>query len=414
MQLHFRMYVPDAEPRWHTPDSPVGGSIPDKAYWHLSGTDYQGRDWRCDRVLVNPGWSQPGRGSILGARLPLLQGREELDEPVEGGSFTGFVFHDLRLPANRRTHIRTERDTEWSESGSWDTAVAQLQGVRFLFHQDEEEQFRVSAWHPSDPLHPYFAERVREALQFIAAFPVSWAVTDESAGTERKTYIRGRPSPRFAPRIQRPIPGNVAYSEIPTWRLFESYLAFVSKDTTSEIHRISAEWGEVLRSSIGTVETEALISAITVESLCRYLQELRPGLSYAGAPEAGGWGDRVDTFLRVAGASERLRRRVRGVFNKMIRSDHTDVLIELQSAGAIEARLVEAWNRWRPIMAHGDREAQAKSEELSRGTNAVVTLLYQLYFHVIGYAGLYTDFSQVPWRGRSYPPGSVLTDLRSS
>jgi hypothetical protein len=302
-----------------------------------------------------------------------------------------------------------DRDTEWSEGGRWDTAVVESGSLKFLMHQ-EEEQLRATARDPMAPLLPHFAERFREALQFIAAYPITWAATIESTGTDRRTYIRGRASAQITPRIQPPVPRNVAYSQVPTWRLFEAYFSHVSEDRTSEIHRISAEWAEVLRSSTGLVETEALICTITVESLCRYLQEREPDIAEAVAAPPGSWAERVGEFLAGAGAPVRLRRRVSGFFGRMTHTDHTDVLVALQRAGAIEPALVEAWSRWRPIMAHGDREAQAAIEDLVRGTDAVVTLLYQLYFHMVGYRGLYTDFSQLPWRTSSYPPGSVITD----
>jgi hypothetical protein len=406
-QLRFTLYVPGAEPRF-MPDFPIGVRIPAEAYWHLTATDYMGRPWRCPRMLVDLSWSQPGGGSVISDALPYLQGEEDnSDEDEKGGSFTGYIFRDLQLPANRRTRTRMERDTEGSESGSWDAAVVQVGGVKILFRQ-QLEQLRVSARDPEATLHPHFAERLRETIQFVAGYPVSWVATSESGKQKRTTYVRGRPSPRLMPRIQRPVPRYVAHSEIPTWRLFEAYFAYVCKDTMAEVHRISAEWSEVLRSSVASVETEALVCAIAVESLCRYLLEERPELGAAAAAPRSGWSELVDAFLEREGADDRLRRRVRGFFGKMASTDHTDVLLELQRKSAVEGRLVEEWSRWRGIMAHGDREAQAESEELSRGANAFVTLLYQLYFHMIGYAGLYTDFSQSPWRGASYPPGSTL------
>lgn len=411
--LHFRMYVPDAEPRLPLPDLPAGATIPESAYWRLSALDYYGRNWTCPQVWVEPGWSQPGRGSILAASLPFLEGTETLRRAIEGGAFTGYVFHNLRLPPNRRTQTRTDRDTEWREGGRWDTSVVQIGNLKFLMHQ-EEAQLRATVRDPTGPLPPHFAERYREALQFVAAYPISWAATIETTGSDSQTFIRGRPSHQIGPRIQPPIPRNIAHAEAPTWRLFEAYFTYVLRDTRSEIHRISAEWREVLRSSTGLVETEALICTITVESLCRYLQDQEPEIARAVAAPPGSWAGRVDEFLAGAGAPERIRRRVSGLFGRMTHTDHTDVLVALQQASTIDSALVDAWSRWRPIMAHGDREAQAQTEDLARGVDAVVTLLYQLYFHMVGYRGPYNDFSRIPWRVSSYPPGTALDGEREA
>ncbi len=166
--------------------------------------------------------------------------------------------------------------------------MVQFGNVKFLLHQ-EEGPLRVTARDSAAPLQPYFAERLRESLQFIAAYPIVWAATIESTGSQRNTYIRGRPSPRLSTRIRRPVSRNVAHSDVPTWRLFEAYFAYVSQDTTAENHRVSVEWGEVLRSSTGLVETEALICAITVASICRYLQEQLPGLGEMAAAPPDNW-----------------------------------------------------------------------------------------------------------------------------
>ena len=81
--------------------------------------------------------------------------------------------------------------------------------MRFLFHQGED-LFRVSAYDPSGMLHPHFAERLRESLQFITALPLSSVATIEVTGVNRHVYIRGQASRPLQPHIHAPIPKNVA------------------------------------------------------------------------------------------------------------------------------------------------------------------------------------------------------------
>ena len=84
-QLRFTLYAPNAEPR-SFPDLPVGVRIPPEAYWSLSAIDYYGRTWRCPGVLVTPGWSQLGRGSILTATLAYIKCEEvAIGESGAGG-----------------------------------------------------------------------------------------------------------------------------------------------------------------------------------------------------------------------------------------------------------------------------------------------------------------------------------------
>ena len=60
-------------------------------------------------------------------------------------------------------------------------------------------------------------------------------------------------------------------------------------------------------------------------------------------------------------------------------------------------------------MAHGDREAQRELAALYAGCNALVTLLYQLYFHVVGYRGQYAHFGANGLVARNYPPAKELS-----
>jgi hypothetical protein len=107
----------------------------------------------------------------------------------------------------------------------------------------------------------------------------------------------------------------------------------------------------------------------------------------------------VESLDRALGDAEQ----VGHLIAKMGRRDHTDLLVELQKAAAINRELVEVWANWRHIMAHGDREAQRELPRLYRVCDAHITLLYQLYFHAIGYQGIYSYFALPGWPVRHYP-----------
>lgn len=324
--------------------------------------------------------------------------------PLDGWrTFEGFIFGDFDLPANTATTTQVQRDRDWSKGGEMDAAVADVGTVHLLLHQTEH-QLRVSAFDRTSSLHPHFSERVREALQFVLAYPVSWAATVLTHGNKRRVYVRGRRPASLHPRVQPPVPRNIERAEIITWQLFSVYLAYVCKNEADEVHRLSVEWNEVLRSNVSSLQTEALISSIAVESTCQYLDGLL-GTDSAPLPEQSkNWAAIVDKVLKEEGCDKRTRARVAGNFKRMRRRDHTNLLRDLQKRGLVDPSLVEVWNDRRHIMAHGDREAQREFIKLYSACDALVTLIYQLYFYAIDYKGMYAYFATPGRPVRMYPP----------
>jgi hypothetical protein len=408
-QLRFRIYAKGT----HLSDSWLGRSplsqstkLEPEDFYRLSTIDYQGRPWEAEGiVLLDIGWSGPGGGSLIEEEIEELVCVRPPFRPRATPSFRAITFDQIKLPASARTVRTVERnDRQELKSYQHDTLAFSSCGVELEVYPDES--WTVVTGRRSDgKLDSHFSERVREALRFASAQLIDWHVLMEYNPTEDRATIRGPRSRGPKPRIEPPVRRNVERAEESVIQLIDAYLSHVVQIPSEDYHPISAEWGEVLRSSTGTLETQATICCPIVESLCRCLpSDRRPDGPDTEAQEQGtGWAEKVLTFLSASGAPDRLVDRVTGLFADMRRpdADTRTILERLAASGAIDPNALRVWRKLRPASAHGQRKGLGAPAKLAKRCDCVSALLYQLVFHAIGYRGKYADPATRTWR--DYP-----------
>jgi hypothetical protein len=260
----------------------------------------------------------------------------------------------------------------------------------------------------SDSLHANLGLRIREALQFVTASEIVAAVETETDGTLVRTRVRAAEQPSGQQRqlrfLERDDPA--ASSDFAT--LFDRYLRFVLTWRDSTPHPISIEWNAIIASSQASVESQALVLSVAVESLLQHVTTTFP--TDLEEPDAGS-SDRclqsLKTFAVDISCPETFRNRLNGFISnyKAVRS--VDKLYALASSGKIDTSLIEAWKALRHPAAHGTTRSESVDETL-RLRDAVLALLYQITFLLVVYIGKFTNFAAEGWPEESYPL-AVLT-----
>jgi hypothetical protein len=404
--IRFLVYVRDADSPGFAPYQ-VGAVLPEDAYYVLEAVDFQGRHWTCDQVKPGERHSGSRRFTVAHGRARVLRG--EVACPLDKRqrySLTGYVFSPAKFPANTRSLTQQERGRWRSTAGAWDTAEFEVDGINLHIHHDEPEEQLVLQAGADAPLPPQLGSRLIETLRFVLADLLWWDLLLEfEPGHERATLIdRAGPGARVT---LPPIQSNYVETYANVERLFTCYLRYVLQAPDPELlHVLSAEWGEILRASAGTLQTQATIFCIGVEPLVRMVFAERRGAcerDQTALDQVRAWTRRLREVLRVEECPEPLRARFDGLFSPMTGLSDRERLAWLSSRGAIAPGLITRWQRLRPVSAHGNREGQGEQAELYSECLAVLGLLYQLPAHLIGYEGMLTSFTEPGWPLRRYP-----------
>jgi hypothetical protein len=383
---------------------PIGEFIPKEAYACLETTDFQGRRWSTPHLLLDVKWTNAWSKGYVDCALPFVSGtREWTTKRSLGATVTAYPFRPLSLPTNAGSRTEIERAGRTYTNHAADATSFRAGEVRVTVLHNEP----ASIVHLDSPtlVSEHLLERVRETLQFVCATPFGWAATTGITDSAETAYLRGRLPSTSRPRIQPPLPTNLADAGANAEALFARYLSFVLESSAEGLHPLSAVWADVLRSSEVSLETQATVSCTAVDVILAIManeQTLETRRDAAAHEELERWRARIVSMLQEEGCPEPLATRVRTHLVGLESRTRRDVLEALASDGAVDARLIIPWRRLRNKVVHGSPAIRGDVHELARGCYAVTTLLYQLSFHLIGYRGLFRDFAS-GWALKSYP-----------
>jgi hypothetical protein len=320
-------------------------------------------------------------------------------------SLEGHIFAGLKFPSNQQSVIEQRRGRWQSTAGSWNVAEFTVDNVDIHIHHDETEF--VTAAGADSPLPVGYSQRMVEALRFVLADLIWWDVLLEAEPEMRRVTLFSHPDPRPQATIPPPIRQDYTDSFEQMRELFSCYLRYALRATDPELlQEVSAEWGEILRGSQGTLQTQATIFCISVEPLLRLIFAERP-VELHGDQEALAqvlsWTARLQEVLTGEGCPENLRKRFQGLFSRMTGLSDRERFAFLAAREAVDLRLVKRWQDLRPVSAHGNRAGQGNEEGLFMECMAVLALLYQMVAHLIDYRGYLTNLTEPGWPMRPYP-----------
>jgi hypothetical protein len=400
---------PENIPRIKYESLPLGTPVPEDRYWDLAGNDRSGRLWSAERLYL-----QVDQGALpwrpIECQLRALRREDLFREPYNGSQFTGYIFRSLAIDPNANTERTMTRPDAWSKGGSADIMRFPIGELQVDIRQEQEAGYTMIDVATDGVLPERFEQRFLEAVRFVFARPVSWSATVTSADTQQLTYLRGQPVQDRDTHFRQPIPHNVVGARDWMGELLRRYYLHVVKDTRAGWHPLSIWWSEVLRAGSREMESLVLIAAVAVEGVCKAIIEagqLPPGIQTVPADVAAEWQKRVATELERLECPQRMRNRIDGLFPKMPQVGAGDILVALQSLGALDKELVQLWKDVRNDVAHGAGARWSNATRITRDADGLVTLLRQLTFWWVGYRGWYTSLDPGGWRLREYAPAAA-------
>jgi len=373
---------------------PDGGFIPKDLFYQWSAEDLHGRSWASDQVLPEPSVFIPRATSVWHSRLASMTA--ERARPTPGTEFvlTCVSVVPLDFPANEPTHTTISGPLWPIKSFAHDRARAMPIGIKCDLHTSGAKSTLVATG--SAPMRLDLASVLAESLQFVLAAPVIWAVTMCRADVERTTIdsralVAAKVSRPY--RLHRPVPGGAVQTPGDTWQLFERYAEYISTTSGPERHPLAAEFRGVLDGSAASIESQALVTSVAVESVIRQLI----------APKAGGTSGELSAVIAALTAvldtqqcDPSVKKRVTGALDALQHSRAIDVLYDLATQGAVTKEQITAWKKLRNPSSHGTGHLSRRAEVTVRRIDCVTTLLYVLVFYLVGYDGYYTDCCMKP------------------
>ncbi|PDV97046.1 hypothetical protein A9Q02_19585 [Candidatus Chloroploca asiatica] len=395
-ELELTLYVTDGldpDMLWHRlaqrDELKPGLIIPSDQFYELTAFDIQGRQWTATRI--EPTFIG-GTGCMCRARLAEIQSRYQSEKLLVRQPSISFVFAErVSLPFNQSTTITRTVGKNTSQHHALDVFNFSNDDYEFqLSHEEAQLIVKVTAKNGGFPVQ--FARRVVEALQFITARPLTWTLCTNWKNDTISTSIRGLRPTTTSSRLQPPLNFSDATSEAVS-DLFLCYLDHVCRDTTDHLHPISAQVRAICHASLGAVETEALVICTAIESLVPLMAQGTFQLSEDDAL----WVKQAQAYFDNWGGSEELTGRVKGLLANLHQPSTAMRLRKLIDDHVITRQSLQAWNRLRPRLAHGVTKRSGSLQDLLDDTQTVLTLFYRLVFFMIGYRGVYTDYTTRDW-----------------
>jgi hypothetical protein len=407
-KLHLVMFLTINPPstlevfRQHQGQSAAGQLISDDDYYSFEAWDRLGRQWQVARFLPDFTTSAPDDG------FPCL-GEAWVDE-IEGTSNLGMSLapEDWQvklwyLGANQfpftsritRKKSIGERDLETSSSFS----ATEFTDRDWRFYVELEGEFLTVQVSSISTTCPEALEyHLEQALEFLMAQRLSWALVERRCGDNIKLLVTDAPRNRKEPRwIRRPVDFRWGSSRAETHAavdLFRLYLRKILEGEPRAIPSLSVAVRMALEGDGSPLESYGLQVGIAIEKLLQELPLPEPSTDETFRREV----TLVQELISRAEISETARARIFGSLARLGGRSAADKLFALTPVSDVKEAEIAAWKSVRHQLAHaGSWKADQTSYDNIRKT---MLLFYKVMFYLIGYTGPYRDYGNLGWPWR--------------
>jgi hypothetical protein len=386
-----------------------GEIIPRHEYYSLEATSLKGEIWRGESVLPHLDLGVRAHGPVVTGSLYELA-KTALDAPVkEHHPHLNLIFAaDFDFPGNTSTTTKTFlKDVETWISGDFTPAMFDAVGLAFLF-QKERGSVGLSAQSKNMTLPQNLDLRICEALEFTFFETERWVIRTVSENGQITTTLRAFPKDRIKKTSRPPVGSRSGLTGEYVWNLFAKYLEYVIPHPQAEWHPLSNSAHLAVVGDAGPLDAGLLALSVAIEGV------LKTGFSQVAVPNDSLL-EQIDAAYKLVFTSnlkDEFKPRVLGAIDSMRKPRAKDKLLALQRAGIIREELINAWDRTRHPAVHADGFDKKEISKILRNYQSALTLLNELVFLVIGYTGLYTDYSTTDWPERAFD--KTMKDLESN
>jgi hypothetical protein len=360
-----------------------GEIFPESTYYTLTATAFDRTVWKAERIIPDPSW--PG-----GDALPIIKGNLAV---LSTEWITPRADHAVRLHFLEEAEVPCMADSFQFSANNCDFSVRKL-----------ENEFVLEA-KSKDKLIPEFHTRIQEALRFMLAQSVAWRVLGRHDGDHHRLELASA-TPRSAKtRLDPPIAVGHAYLGH-SWRLFSHYLDYVIRTTPHPYwNTCSYHLHNACEASANSVDAWAVGLSVAVEGIAGLIAFEPDPLEATELEQLRSW-----ALEQIANHPQHQKylNRLQGLLNMLTLIRPQDRIKHLVDRGYADKQQMAAWVALRNRHVHpGERDLKSieleKFQMLFDLLNQVTVLMYHLVFHLIGYAGKYTDYASRNYPTKDYP-----------
>ncbi|HVR10647.1 MAG TPA: hypothetical protein VMW75_21555 [Thermoanaerobaculia bacterium] len=369
----------------------AGELYQDDELFAFEATDILGERWVADRMLLDSTHGPAGtlvqaspRSLVHSAARPRSQTHALIMVFLGEVQFHGDSLLTTRTWAGERV-VHESSDRVFSARKLERFEVEILRRPEFL-------QVSVEG---ISPMPPDLASRVGEVLSFLLGRTMvcSYSFNIGPGGTS-ETFTKVDASLRKRPAPFPPIAGDGPQEREGFWQLFERTLTYILQDAGKQPSLAAAlrylDWDPGAGFS-----KQALSFGVGVEALVKIVKP--KGFSKINELER----EKLLAAIAASGASDEYKRRADVMVKNMTNTSAKAALIEVVAENGATSKLVKAWDRVRHPASHG------KSLELTQPSfddlMATLTLGYCIAFKIVGYEGIFTDYSIRQWPLTRFP-----------
>jgi hypothetical protein len=364
-----------------------GKIIGDEAYYDLVVYDISGCQWKAERFIPDKN-SGPYGSMIIGRILELRQ----IDFNAKDNKNGSIQFHFnevIKVPLNTCVEEHeTVGETTRKIKTSRRLARFEACGINFEI-ENNEGHTKLSAVSDVVEFTDVTINRIFESFRFVTSHSEFWSILVIRNIQTTETRIKAINTKKLKSRIPSPIDYHrIDYSES-VWLLFNCYLKHVLANNIDYLHPIFKEVYSVIESGKASLDVEALILSVSIESLLR--EELNN--FYKLSPE-------LSTNICIAKKlilesdilDENFKNRMIGSLSNMEKARAKDILFGLRDNGLVDKELVKIYGNLRNKSAHGAKNSGGDMQNYFNQISAVLVLFFQLVFLIIEYNGEQTDY----------------------
>jgi len=397
--FEITVFVPDMDPHSLIKNSmrnrlKIGSKIPDSHYYILEGRDLKGRKWHSKEFYPSYDIHINYKGVLFKGTVQEIYFIEKTDSDNTNKIQLAFL-NSFNIPAREITEniIRSgKREKKKFTRNVW---RFKDDDISYTF---TNEDFGLTVDVDSNKTFPsYHISCIVETLCFVFAHYTYPSIEIERRHNNVKYLLRVLEIPGPEPLLGPLIRLNHINASTVAKDMFIKYTRYISKNKSELLHPISVELLRVVRASQYSIDALSLLVSVAVEAILKS-QYHEIEISKEENKEI----DLVREHINILNISGNLKERLKGLVAMLKQNRPKDYLYQLKERRIIKEDHIKAWEHLRIKAAHGniDNINLDKKYELC---NMVCQLMYLLIFDLIGYKGIFTDYTKEGYPDLYFP-----------
>jgi hypothetical protein len=383
-------YDPESLLRYRAAKS--GQFLGDPDYYILYATDINYQAWQSSEIFTE---LTKRAGIVASGKIDWIRSTMPHQLPLKTNILHLWFPERLRLPQYQNTQSTAKVGEQLTTIASGNSNITTFSSSGYDLAVGTEQGWTKIEASKTGELPKSLAACLQESLAFVLGRAIRATIVQEFDANQITTTIvptttKTHSSHPYAPLVHLSPAAAV-------WRLYELFFRYSVEHGDQTRRHLSATLQYVFHLFGAPLDALALAFSVAVEGLLNteYADIVKPPESLLAELKTAA------EILKGSDLSSSTVNRILGSLANMKSPNAKDRLFALAQSGVISPSQVAAWKKLRNSTAH------AKSHEFDDAfltlCHEVLVLLYCLVFHIIGYAGPFTDYGIIGWPEREYP-----------